>query len=569
MRPTLVGERHMVSAGHPLVADVATRVFEQGGNAVDAGVAAGLAANVVQADMCNFGGVAPLLVRAAGSDQVWSIAGLGGWGEDVTLAAHLERFGGDMPAGAGCAVVPGAPAAWIAALRRFGTWDFTSAVAPAIELASEGFAVDRRTAESLGTLGRKFAQWETSRSIYWPRGRAPTVGERLVQSDLAALLGALAAAEHEALDRGGSREEGLTAAHRAFYEGETAERIAAFVRGGGGWMSLDDLRGFEAEIEPAVSSDYGGWSISVNDTWTQGPALLQVLAILSGFKLSGLEHNGTRYVHLLAEAIKLAFSDRERFYADPRHVDVPLQWLLSDERATELRGMIDPRSALPNLPTLGAAGQPSAGVRERHLDTTYLCTADARGNAFSATMSDTLDGGPLVPGLGIIVSPRGVQSRLDPDHAAVLAAGKRPRLTPAPALALRSGDGDRDAFVWPFGCPGGDMILQGMVQAFLNVVEFGMTAQQAVESPRVGCYSYPDSFFPHVEVSGCVSVEGGFSETVKSELAAIGHRIVDWPRLEFDAGGVSMVLELEGSEPGHRVLAAADDPRRTCYAGGR
>lgn len=431
MRPTLIGERYMVSAGHPLVADVACRVFERGGNAIDAGVAAGLAANVVQADMCNLGGVAPLLVRTGDSDRVWSVGGLGGWGKEATLEAHLERFGGDIPAGSGCAVVPAAAAAWIAALRRFGNWDFASVAAAAIEYARDGFTLDRRTAESLEICGRTFAEWETSRAVFWPRGRAPRVGERIVQRDLGVLLETLVGAEREALNRGASRDDALVAVHRAFYEGETAERIVAFVRGGGGFMSLEDLAEFVAEVEPAVSAEYGGWTVSVNDTWTQGPALLQVLAILSGFELSRLEHNSAEYIHLLTEAIKLAFSDRERFYGDPRQVDVPLAWLTSDEHAAELSAMIDPASVLPNLPTVGASEPPSGPVRRRP-DTTYLCTVDASGNAFSATISDTLDGCPLIPGLGIVASPRGVQSRLDPEHPAVLAPGKRPRLDARP-----------------------------------------------------------------------------------------------------------------------------------------
>jgi gamma-glutamyltranspeptidase / glutathione hydrolase len=565
MRPTLVGSRYMVCAGHPLVAGVAARVFERGGNAVDAGVAAGIAANVVQADMCNFGGVAPLLVRAAGEDGVWSVAGLGEWGTGATVEAHRKRHGGDMPAGGPCAITPAAPAAWIAALDRFGSWSFADAAASAIEFGREGFPIDRRIAESLEISGRTFAQWDSTRSVYWPAGRPPRTGERLDQPELAALLERMAAAE-----RGGAtRAAGLDAARRAFYEGEVAQRIVHFVADTGGWMTLDDLAGFEAEIEPAVSAEYAGWSVAVNGAWTQGPALLQGLRILDRFDVGALEHNGADYIHLLAEAIKLSFSDRERFYGDPRHVDVPIEWLLSDERASELAECIDMSRALPNLPTLGRAAAGGATPQGRRLDTTYLCTVDAEGNAFSASMSDTLDGAPLVPGLGIMVSPRGVQSRLDPDHPARVAPGRRPRLTPAPALATRRVEGAADLLLWPFGCPGGDVILQGMLQAFFNVVHFEMTPQQAVEAPRVGCFSYPDSFFPNVEVAGRVSVEEEIGEPVRDELRARGHDVVDWPALEFDAGGVSLVLDLAPPREGRRVLAAGADPRRSCYALGR
>jgi gamma-glutamyltranspeptidase/glutathione hydrolase len=192
----------------------------------------------------------------------------------------------------------------------------------------------------------------------------------------------------------------------------------------------------------------------------------------------------------------------------------------------------------------------------RRSDTTYLCVVDADGNAFSATPSDTLDDGPIVPGLGIVISPRGHQSRLDPEHPSVLAPGKRPRLTPAPALALAD-----DGRVWAFGSPGGDVILQAMLQAFLNVVEFGLTPQQAVEAPRVASYSFPNSFYPHGEPEGRLNVEARIAEDVRRELAARGHDVVVWPELEFDAGSVAMALDL-----GPGVLAGAADPRRSAYA---
>jgi gamma-glutamyltranspeptidase / glutathione hydrolase len=568
MRPTLIGSHYMVSAGHPLVAEVGARAFEQGANAIDAGVAAGIAANVVQVDMCNFGGVAPILVRVAGQQDVWSVAGLGHWGSAATVEAHRERHRGDMPAGGPCAIVPGAPAAWVAALRRFGTWGFAEAAAFAVELAGEGFPLDLRLAESLEICGGAFSRWESSRSIYWPQGRPPRTGERLVQADLAGLLKRIGEAERDAARGGASREEALDAAHRAFYEGEVARRIVEFVTEDGGWMTLEDLARFEAEVEPTVSCEYGGWSVAVTGPWTQGPALLQALRILERVDLVAFGHNSADYLHVLTEAIKLAFSDRERFYGDPRRVEVPLEWLLSDQRADELRARIGMRSSLPNLPTLPDAASVHL-TSARRPDTTCVCTADALGNAFSAALSDTLDGAPIVSPLGILVSPRGVQSRLDPRHPARVAPHRRPRLTPAPALATRGAGSGRDALIWPLASPGGDVIVQAVLQAFLNVVHFDMTAQQAVEAPRVACFSYPDSFFPHVEVEDRVCVEGRIGAATENELRRRGHEVVRWPAFEFDAGAVSLVFELESAPDGARVLAAGADPRRSSYAQGR
>jgi gamma-glutamyltranspeptidase / glutathione hydrolase len=554
LRPTLLGSRFMVSAGHPIVAQVAALVLERGGNAIDAGVAGGLAANVVMVDMCNFGGVAPILVRSAGSAEVWSVAGLGTWGSDATLAAFRARFGDEMPLGGGIAIVPGAPAAWIAALARWGTWSFADVAAPALELAADGFVLDLRTAYALELFG---GHWETTRAVYWPEGRPPRLGDRLRQPQLAALLQRLVDAES-----GGQRATSLESVRRAFYEGEVASRVVEFVRADGGWLRESDLAGFVADIAPAVARPCAGWLVHTTDTWSQGPALLQALAILEGFDLEAVGHNSVEYIHLVAESVKLAFSDRERWYGDPRFVDVPLARLLSDEHAQKLRARVAER-ALPNLPTIPV----TAAVDRRH-DTTYLCVIDADGNAFSATPSDTLDGGPLVPELGIVVSPRGIQSRLAPEHPSALAPGKRPRLTPSPALALKPSDG-ADSLVWAFGCPGGDVILQAMLQVFLNVARFGMLPQQAVEAPRFASFSFPDSFHPHVEVERRLSVEARIAETTRDELAARGHEVYPWPEWEFDAGAVALALDLEPPSADGRVLAAGADPRRLGYAIGR
>lgn len=552
LRPTLVGERYMVAAGHPLVAQVAAQVFERGGNAVDAGVAAGLASNVVQADQCNLGGVAPIVVKGAGEATVHSVAGCGWWGASATIEAFTARYGDDMPLGAPVGIVPAALSAWVRALQRFGTWTFADCAAPAIALARDGFALDARLASSLEIMGAGFSQWESSRAIYWPAGRPPRAGERLVQDTLGRLLEQLAAAE-----TGATREAALDAVHDAFYKGEPAQAIARHALANGGWLTVEDLAGFDAEIEPAVHRRTGEWEVWTPSTWCQGPALLEALATLDGYDLAALGHNSPEYVHLVAEATKLAFYDRERHYGDPRFVDVPLARLLSDERAAQARASIDAEQATPGLSAGGAA---YAG----RFDTTYLCTIDADGNAFSAMPSDTIDGAPIIEELGIFISPRGVQSRLDPTHPAALAPGKRPRLTPAPAMAVAD-----DGRVIAFGCPGGDVILQGMLQAFLNLTVFGMTPQQAVEAPRFAAFAWPDSFFPHGEVPARVSLEGRLGDEVAEALAKRGHDVRRWPDFEFDAGAVSMVLDMQTPAAGRRALAAGADPRRINYALGR
>jgi gamma-glutamyltranspeptidase / glutathione hydrolase len=550
MRPTLVGSEYMISAGHPLVAQIAASILEKGGTAIDAGVAAGLASNVIQVDMCNFGGVAPTLLRLAGSSQVWSMSGVGYWGRKVTLEKFRGRYGDDMPLGAAVGVVPAAPDLWITALQRFGTMSFKDVAAPAIHYAEEAFPLDFRTATALEILGRGFSKWESSRSIYHPQGRAPKLGERVVQRDLANLLKTLANAE-----QGVTRENALENVRRAFYEGDIAERIVRFNEEQGGWLAKEDLAEFRCDVEIAPHYNYHGYSVHTPDMFSQGPVLLQTLSVLEQFDVPSLKHNSADYIHVVAEAMKLAFSDRERFYCDPKFTEVKLEHLLSNHHVKNLRKKIRRTEALPDLLT--------AQQGRARLDTTYFCIMDKHGNAFSSMPSDTLDGAPIVPGLGILTSPRGVQSRLDPNHPACLQAGKRPRLTPAPALALK-GEG-----VMAFGCPGGDVIVQAMLQAFLNVVHFEMSPQQATEAARVATFAFPGSFFPNVHIPGLLNVEARIPENVRNDLAARGHNVRVWPDYEFDAGGVSLVCDLKAPTAQERVLAAGADPRRTNYAWGK
>jgi len=235
--------------------------------------------------------------------------------------------------------------------------------------------------------------------------------------------------------------------------------------------------------------------------------------------------------------------------------------LLADDHLAALRARIGTQ-ALPNLPTLPSPRS-----------TTYLCVVDGDGNAFSCAPSDTIDGAPLVEGLGILCSPRGVQSRLAHAHPNALGPGKRPCITPAPALALGPvagrADGSTDRRVLAFGCPGGDVIVQAMVQAFLLLTRTTLSPQEVVEAPRVAGFSYPGGFHPHPEADGVVFAEDRIPAAVRDGLMARGHDVRAWPAYEFDAGSVQLVLDVVDPGPDGRVLAAAADPRRSAYAGAR
>lgn len=352
MRPTLLGDRWSVVGGHPLVSHVAADVLARGGNAVDAGVAAGLASNVVQPDMCNFGGIASVLVRPAGDPTPYSVAGVGRWGARADRQTILDQYAGDLPAGGVPCIVPGAPSAWLTALERFGTWSFADVAAGAIELALDGFPLDLRAARSLEITGQDFRQWPSSREVYWPAGRPPHPGERLVQPALGRLLQDLAAAEH-----GATRSERLQAVHDAFYRGRVAEMVVGFVQRHGGYLDLDDLAGFRAEVAPAPSVTYGDWRVHVTPTWSQGLIVAQALGLMRGMDLKALGHNSSGYLHVVIEALKVAFDERERCYGDPAVTGLDPASLLTDEHLASLRAGIGER-ARANARQEGLAGPP-------------------------------------------------------------------------------------------------------------------------------------------------------------------------------------------------------------------
>ncbi|WP_158861694.1 gamma-glutamyltransferase family protein [Leifsonia sp. AG29] len=555
MRPTVYGERWAIVGGHPLVTEAGADVLRRGGNAVDAGVAAGFVSNVVQVQMCNLGGIAPILVRAAGSTDVDSIAGVGSWGASADLDRILADYGGALPLGGVPSIVPGAVSGWLTALSRYGTMPLPDVMAAAIEFAEDGFLLDPRTASHLETMGAGFARWESSAEVYRPNGTPLAAGERLRQPALARTLRALSDAAAEAAAAGAERTEAIEAAHRRFYTGEIAETIVGFVRERGGYLDTADLAAFRADVAPAPSVGFGEWTVHVTPTWSQGLIVAQALGILERRGIRSIPAESPEYAHEVVEALKIAFSERERSFGDPRFTGVDPAQLLSDSHLATLAAMIG-EEALPNTPTLG---MPTTTLPS----TTAVVVVDADGGAFSCSPSDTIDGAPVIPELGIICSPRGVQSRLLPGHPNALRPGARPCVTPAAVIALNPAlDG-----VWAVACPGGDVIVQAIAQAMLQLDVYGRTPQAAVEAPRLFGSSYPGGFHPHPEGRSLVFIEAGFPPQVAEDLERRGHEVVDWPANEFDAGSVQTIVSMRRG--GETVLAAGADSRRTAYANAR
>ncbi len=557
-RPRIMATRHMAAAGHYLAAQASLQVLEGGGNAVDAGVAGGIALAVLQSEYVSFGGVAPIMIRLAATGEVVTISGVGPWPRAARLEHFHEHHGGRMPPGILRTVVPAAPDAWITALERFGTMSFGEVAGAAERFASEGFPIATLGAEIIATYAEAYAADPEAARIYLPGGEPPRPGDRFVQADLGRTLRYLMDEEAAQASRG--RLAGLAAVRDAFYRGDVARAIVRFHETSGGWLRAEDLDTFRVDVEPARTVRFKGADLHVCGAWCQGPVLGQAAQILDGIDLEALGRNSAAYVHHMVEAFKLAYADRHHLYGDPKVVDVPLDTLLDPAYATGRRALIDARRAIPGMPPPGLDGIALQGdvagdgrPDPTQLDTSYICVVDGEGNAFSATPSDASAGAPLIPGLGLVVSSRGGQSWTDPSSPAVLAPGKRPRLTPNPAIAVVPGE-----WVLPFGSPGNDMQPQAMLQALANLLVWQMTPQAAVEAPRFGTSSFPRSTEPHAYDPDLLHIEGRFDDATIGALGALGHDVRPWPAWAWASGAVCAILASQRTG----LLEGAADPRR-------
>lgn len=565
-RMTIMGTRHVISAGHYLAAHAGFQVLEAGGNAIDAGVAAGLAIGVLQTDKVNLGGVAPQIIYTAKNRKVHCIDGLGVWPQAVTPDYFMKKHGGKIPPGIERCVVPAAPDAWITALANFGTMNFGEVAAAAIRFARDGFPMYPLMSQFIADNRASYARWPSSKKIFMPGGRAPQPGEVFVQSDLGRTLQYLADEEKKVARRKG-RKAGLKAARDAFYKGDVAAQVAKFIAKEGGLMRYGDFAAFKVKFEPTVRTRFEGIDLHACGPWSQGPVLPMALNMLKGYDLRQMGHNSAAYIHVVTEALKLAFADRHHHFGDPDFVKVPIAGLMSDKYAAYRRSQISIEKAWPEMPP---AGDPKTFSLLQHRcvpvpqpdaapgpgDTSYVCVIDRHGNAFSATPSDGSDKTPIIPGVGILCSGRGTQSWADPAHPSSVAPGKRPRLTPSPALAFKNG-----RVHMPFGTPGGDVQPQAMLQVFLNINVFGMAPQDAIEAPRFSTYSYPGSFEPHAYFPGRLYLESRIDKTTGAELAQRGHKVYWWDDMTWLAGAVCTIVADHKSG----VLHGGADPRRPAY----
>ncbi len=557
----------IVAAGRTFTVDAGARLLAAGGNAVDAGVASIFAAAVVEISHFGLGGEAPILIYSARDRKVIVVNGQGAAPRAATptMFAGKAAIPGNGPLGA---TIPAAVDSASLALARYGTKSLGDVLAPAIELA-DGFPMYEFLHHYLETERATTEAYEWSKRTYYPNGTITPTGEMFRQPNLAVTLRALAAAEKDALARGASREKAIEAGRDAFYKGPIAREMTAAVRDAGGVMTEEDLASYHGRIEEPASVPYRGFTVYKAGFWNQGPALLQTLRILEGFDLRAMGQGSADALHTTVEAIKLAYADRDKYYGDPDFSRVPGQTLLSEPYAKLRRALIDPRHASleqrPGDPRRGTAllranesavaiARASTTPPKETGDTTSVQVVDAEGNLFSATPSSGwLLGGAFVAGrTGVPMSNRMQAFNLDPDSPNVVAGGKRPRTTLTPTIVLKDGR--------PFlaiGTPGGDSQDQQILLVLLNILDFGMDVQAAIEAPRVNSLHPVSSFDDHRAQPGVLEAEATLGSTVLDELSARGHVLRVRP-----ANGISTGVVAAGLDPATGRLRGGADLRR-------
>jgi gamma-glutamyltranspeptidase/glutathione hydrolase len=570
--PQVMGREAMIATEHYLSAAAGARIFAKGGNAIDAAVAATLVEGVVNPHMHTIGGEAPMLIYLANARRVVAINGNMTAPGRATID-HYRALGLKLmpPEGLLAAGVPAAFDALAVALREFGTMPFAEVVAPAMALCEDGMpmhhglAGDGETPQDLsGLIGtasirfnaKKFREkWPTSASVYMPGGELPRTGDIIRNPALAKFFQRLADAEAAARNRG--REAAIDAARDRFYRGDIARDIVKWSDANGGLLAEHDLATFTTKIEAPVSADYRGVTVHKCQPWSQGPVFLQQLRLLEGFKLAAMGHNSGDYIHHLVEAAKLAFADREQYYGDPVFTRVPMEALISQQYADLRRSLIDARHASmdqrPGDPVGMRAllNRDGADARSWGPGTIHVTAADGRGNMIAVTASGGwIPSSPVIDTLGFPLGSRMQTFFLDEHHANALRPGKRPRTTLTPSLATRNGD----PFL-SFGTPGGDQQDQWTLQFFLNLVEFGMGVQEAIEAPRFSTAHFPSTFYPHNAHPGLLRLEDRIPQGVCADLSARGHRVeVRPPWCE----GHVLAIQFD---PARRLLQGGADPR--------
>lgn len=529
-RPTVSSKKAVVAAGHYAATAAGIRMLAKGGNAVDAGVAAGFALAVLKPHKDGIGGEAPTLIYTPKERKTYAISGVGFSPKALTLEWLREKNIKSIPGfGYLGAIVPSQVGAYCTALSRFGTLPLDVVLEPAIELCYDGFPIYEALRLFLSTTenGLFTKTLPENGNIFLKNGKAPKIGEVVKQPDLGSTYEKLA----EVFRAGSNREDGFRQAIDRFYRGDITKTIVDYVRsfpvndGTGNNTSLltmEDFANYETFVEEALGANYRNYRVFKCNTWTQGPVMLQTLKVLEGYDLKKMGHNSAQYIHTLIETVKHTYNDRNRYYGDPRFCNVPFNRLLSAEYAAELRSKIDPYYAnnekMWEDDLFNSGGELSSDEKG---DTTHLDCVDADGFMISSSPSGGwIRSNPRVPGIGLQLSTRGQMFYMKDGHPNSLAPGKRPRSTLTPSLTFKDGK------PWmAFGTPGGDNQDQWAIQVFLNVAEFGMDIQDALEASSFYSTHFRNSFQPHGADEGYLFHEP-LAAPIVNELIDRGHVMI-------------------------------------------
>ena len=568
MRPVVRGRHFAVASMKAEATRAAERILEKGGNAFDAIVAGQAVLGIVDAAMNGVGSDAVLLVYDAKTKKVYSIDAEGTAPRLATIEWYKEHNGGKLPVNDSLlsGTVPGCIDAWYILLDRWGTMSFAQVLAEAINLAENGFPVGDSFARALAT-SQKLRKYPTSAKVYLPNNRAPQAGEIFRNPDLARTLKRLVEAEKQ--NRGRGRHAALKAARDRFYKGDIAREMAKFSEANGGLFRYEDFAKYTAKVEEPVSIDYRGYQIYKNPSASQGPAELFALNILAGYDLKAMGHNSADYIHTSVEAIKLAFADREKYLGDMDFIKIPYENLLSKDYARERRKLIDPKKASlelrPGSPEKSVLKVPGDrplpinldGDASHYGDTSYIAVVDKERNmvSFEPSLHSIFGTGVVMGDTGLIFNCRGDYYSLVPGEANALEPGKRPRSTLQSTLVMKDGQ--------PYmilGSPGGDDQVMRTMQTLLNILDFGMNVQQAIEAPRWSTSSFPASPFPHTMHPGDLEVEARIPAIVQRELIARDHKLHVAEPWSLGSNAAIMIDAKTG------VLSAGADPRVEAYA---
>jgi gamma-glutamyltranspeptidase / glutathione hydrolase len=589
-RPEIDGTFGVVASTHWIATAVGMSMLERGGNAFDAAVATAFTLQVVEPHLNGPGGDVPIILHDVRRGKTEVICGQG-YAPAAATIAHFESLGLDQVPGSGllAACVPGTFETWMLLLRDYGTLGLAEVLEPAIFYAREGHPLVERAVATIEKVAELFRDhWTTSAAVYTPGGKIPQPGTLFVNPVLAEtyeriLRGATAS--------GGSRDQQIDRARALWTHGLVAEEIDRFCRTQAamdtsgephrGLLTADDFAAWSPTIEAPVTYDYGRFTVCKGGFWSQGPTQLQMLALLKGFVLDGLDPAGPDFIHIQVECAKLAFADREKFYGDPVFAKVPGDILLSDAYNNTRRKLVSDRASLDlrpgEIPGFGGrvaassdtgrrlavgslgSGEPSVGgLGEARGDTVHFDIIDRDGNMVSSTPSGGwLQSSPLIPKLGFPLGTRAQMFSLDGTHPGALAPRKRPRTTLTPTLALRDGE---PHLAW--GSPGGDQQEQWINQFLLRYIHAGHNLQQAIDAPAWHSEHFPISFWPKTSRPGVLIVESRVGEATIAALRERGHIVEVGP--PWSEGRLTAA-----SREGVRRRAAANPRGMQGYAAGR